>query len=430
MGEGAERHELNVRNNHGVILLSIRKLHAALTWTQAAHVAVADVVHVITTADDGLDGVDEFRCTLLHAMDVEQRHCAWLVVNHVVERKVNQEVVVGVAPLKERLATLDILAECGHRVPLRVVRSHIHARIETPAGPFGFFGRIAGTMEEYVVHSRHEHQVEVGLALAQRCAEMFGKPCEGLARRVGLAGEMGTRRRIFQHRQVGEVFLREAGVGAQAFDAKVAQAETFAFRNIHSCIEVNQVGWRTMCLIAREGSVCIGPAGPLLREVGEQHLAQGLAVVGEHTLAGVGAERVGGDEEVELLFQLIAPAFGKLTQKGGGPVGAINLVGVVEEGVGTGSVMTDEGGGDAGQIAAHGLFVEVVDHVALSAGSGTLHHLLRAARIEHDEPTACRRIRHRWHVHYHALAVTSHFRTQVHHRHLILEEHGTCQLRF
>ena len=115
--------------------------------------------------DDALNSLDELRSALIHGMDVEQSNAAWLFINHVVERQIDEEVVVGLSPLQERLAALDVLAESRHILPLRVVWCHIDRSIESPAWPFGILRRIARTMEEHMVHTGHEHQVDVGFAL-------------------------------------------------------------------------------------------------------------------------------------------------------------------------------------------------------------------------------------------------------------------------
>lgn len=166
------RHETYIGDDDGLI--------AAIGIGE--QVTVGDVIDIVATLNDGLNGFDKLGCPLLHGMDVEECHGAWLVVYHVVIGKVNKEIVVWASPLKEGLATFDVTAEGWHGVPLRIVRGHIHAGIKAPAWPWLILGGIAGAVEEYVVDARDEHEIEVRLALRKRGAEVLCEPGEGLAR--------------------------------------------------------------------------------------------------------------------------------------------------------------------------------------------------------------------------------------------------------
>ena len=134
-------------------------------------------------------------------------------------------------------------------------------------------------MEEHVVHASTEHQVKVGLQLRQACAEMFCQPRERLAAGVGLAADMGCRRGVLEHRVVAVVLTRLARVGAQTLDAELRQSEALNLGDVDSCIAVDEVGGRTVSLVARDGSVLMCPLRPLLGEVLQQQIAQRLAVV-------------------------------------------------------------------------------------------------------------------------------------------------------
>ena len=133
-----------------------------------------------------------------------------------------------------------------------------------------------------------------------------------------------------------------------------------------------------MCLVAGDGATLVGPFGPLLREVMEQHVAQGFTVVAYHH--GIAIQ-----ELWELILQLVSVIFLEFRQEVRCPVGAIHLVAVVEEGVRIWSLRCHEGAVDVLQIIGHGSRVEVVDNVSFSARSGTLHLLSGAALIEGDD---------------------------------------------
>ena len=90
---------------------------------------------------------------------------ARVLLPHVAHGQVYQEVVVGLSLLQEALATLHILHKIRCIAPDGVRRTHVDAGIELPARPWVILGRIAGAMEEHVVHAGTEHQVEVGLEL-------------------------------------------------------------------------------------------------------------------------------------------------------------------------------------------------------------------------------------------------------------------------
>ena len=131
--------------------------------------------------------MDELRCAALHRVDVEESEAVGLFIYHVVVREVDKQVVVGLAPLQERLASLYVLRECRHVAPLAVGRGHVDRCVEAPSWPLGFAWRIARAVEEHMVHSRDEQQVEVGLALRERGAEMLCEPCERFGRSELLA---------------------------------------------------------------------------------------------------------------------------------------------------------------------------------------------------------------------------------------------------
>ena len=95
-------------------------------------------------------------------MDVklhEQR--VGVVSPHILDRQDNEEVVVGLAPLQEALATLDIFHQERSVVPDTVRRTHIDGCIKLPSGPRYVLRTIRRAVEEHVVYATGEHQVEV-----------------------------------------------------------------------------------------------------------------------------------------------------------------------------------------------------------------------------------------------------------------------------
>ena len=127
---------------------------------------LGDVVAVEACLVDVKDRLDELGSQLAHGVDGElHEQLTRVFLPHVAHGEVDQEIVVGLSPLQETLATLHVLHEVRSVAPDAVGRAHVDRRIELPSRPFVILGRIAGTVEENVVYSGTEHQVEVGLQL-------------------------------------------------------------------------------------------------------------------------------------------------------------------------------------------------------------------------------------------------------------------------
>ena len=191
---------------------------------------------------------------------------------------------------------------------------------------------------------------------------------------------MGGRRGILQHRHVAEVAARHARVGAQSLDAQLGESEALYLRNVDRRIEVEQVGGRAVGLVAHQHAVAVGPADPLLCEVLVEQVAERLAIVGQHLVAVV----LQSQQFVQVFAEVVAAPFLKLVEERGCPVGAIHLIGVVEESVGVGDARRCKGFLEALQIVLHGLAVEVVYHPSLATRGGALHLLHGAAQLHAD----------------------------------------------
>ena len=153
---------------------------------------------------------------------------------------------------------------------------------------------------------------------------MLGQPCKRLAAYERLAGDVGCRCSIFQHRYIAVVLLCETWVTAQSFDAEFRESESLDLGNVNGSIDINQIGGRAMCLVAGFHTVAVSPCRPLLGEILEQHLAQGLTVVRECLTLTI-------EQEVESFFQLVTASLCELVEQGRGPVGTIYFIRVVEE---------------------------------------------------------------------------------------------------
>ena len=216
---------------------TLRDEHAVLD-ADLGQLAVADVVAVVAQTVNLQDAADELRSLLVHGVDIELHQQVLAIATvlagllgivvtrsalapHVPDGQIDEEVVVGLTHLQETLTALDIFHEVGRIAPDAVRWTHIHRGIELPSWPGVILGRVARAMEIDVVDTTGEHQVQVGLHLRPRCAEVFCQPGECLAAGEGLAHDVGCRRGIFQHRYVAEVLLRLAWVCAQSLDAEL-----------------------------------------------------------------------------------------------------------------------------------------------------------------------------------------------------------------
>ena len=122
-----------------------------------------------------------------------------------------------------------------------------------------------------------------------------------------------------------------------------------------------------MRLVARDGTVAVGPGRPLLREVLEQQFGECLAVVGERR-KGCGVQQLR-----QMVLQPIAAPLLKLLEQAGRPVAFGHFVAVVEEGVGVRGMRAVEGIADVTEVVGHGLSVEVVDDQPFATGCSALH---------------------------------------------------------
>ena len=83
---------------------------------------VADVINVVSAVYNLVYRLDEAWRAVLHVMYVEHQKSAALLVPHVVDWQINEEVVVGLAPLKERLASGYVVEEVRSVAPYCVCR--------------------------------------------------------------------------------------------------------------------------------------------------------------------------------------------------------------------------------------------------------------------------------------------------------------------
>ena len=140
-------------------------------------------------------------------------------------------------------------------------------------------------MEEHVVDTGGKHEIDIGFALRERGAEVLGQPGQRLGRDIGLARDMGTRGGIFEHGEIGIVFLGHR-VAAQPLNLKVGNTEALTLRNIDRSIEVDEITGRAMGLVAGDATLLVGPGGPLLGKILFEKLGDCFAIIGYETSPG------------------------------------------------------------------------------------------------------------------------------------------------
>ena len=97
---------------------------------------LGDVVAVETGTVNIENGLNEIRRQLAHGVNGElHEQLVLLSAPHVAHGQKHEEVVVGLSPLQERLATLNIFHKVRSVAPDGVRRTHIDRGIELPAGP-------------------------------------------------------------------------------------------------------------------------------------------------------------------------------------------------------------------------------------------------------------------------------------------------------
>ena len=187
---------------------------------------------------------------------------------NIVLREVEQQLIIRLTGREERLATGNIVSQRAHITPKGRRRAHIDRGIESPGRELRPLGRVGRTMKDEVIHPRGQHLVDLGLALRKGGAEMLRQPRQCLGRGGTFTRKVGSRRGKFQDSRCAVVGFADRIV-AQLWQVELRASERFTLGNIDRCVDINQVGRRSMRLVARDGSVSMCPRRPGLREVFE-----------------------------------------------------------------------------------------------------------------------------------------------------------------
>ena len=101
---------------------------------------LGDVVAVEAGTVDVENGFDELRCQLAHSVDRElHEQFIGVLLPHITDGQEDQEIVVGLSHLQERLTTFDIFHKVRCIAPDGVGGRHIDRGVELPARPLIVF---------------------------------------------------------------------------------------------------------------------------------------------------------------------------------------------------------------------------------------------------------------------------------------------------
>ena len=372
--EGGQVHLAALRDDQRLVAAAAQGDElAALCVDVLPYHPVRDVVPGVTAVVEGFGGLADGALRgriLVHV--IKERFPAALgqQVRGVEEE---QDVAVRMPGLQEALAARHVGVEGAKVLPEGVGGLEMHGGVEQPARPGGVVGGEAGAVVEDVVHPREEVGVHRGLDVAQGGDEVLVQPGGGLRGGQGLVGHV------------------RGGRGGLHPD----DAPAFGLRDVAHAIQVHDVGGGAVGLVAYALALRGGPLLPQHGVLLAQEFADGLAVVEHHAvlhflLAGK-SQKFG-----HVRLEVVAPAGPEFFEEGRGPVavpaGVVHLVGVVEIVAYLADVVALEGLVELLQVAGDGLAREVVDHVALAAGTSPLDQFAVPAQEQGAQgPVAFRR---------------------------------------
>ncbi len=219
-------------------------------------------------------------------------------------------------------------------------------------------------MIEDVIDAGDEEPVDVGADIRERRTEMLAEPRGGFRR---------------HERPPGNV--RRGGRPLEALNLGA-----LGFRDVARRVQIQQVGWCAVCLVAHLPPPLARPPRPLDGERLEQQIRDGLAVVGKHAGVDVGAfstrrlftTRV-HEKRWQVPAEVVSTPLLKLREERWCPVRLtcriVDFVRVVEERAQARQSMSGKGAIERREVAANRVAGEMVDDVALATGSGALDEL-------------------------------------------------------
>ena len=165
-----------------------------------------------------------------------------------VERVVEQHVVVGRARLQEGLHSRDVAVERAEVVPPGVLGAELDGGVELPAWPGLSHRRVGRAVIEDVVDAGDEEPVDVGADIRERRAEMLAEPRRRFRRDERPSGDVGRGCRPLEALNLGAL----------------------GFRDVGRRVQVQQIGWGAVRLVAHLPPAVVRPLRPFDGERLEQ----------------------------------------------------------------------------------------------------------------------------------------------------------------
>ena len=130
------RHHLAFWNDEGLVSCASCRLQHPVFIVCGEQQAVGDIITVETRTIDGENALDKLRGKTAHRVDTKlHQQLFGILLPHVADGQIDDEIVIRLSPLQETLATFHVLHEVGGIAPDTVGGRHIDAGVELPARP-------------------------------------------------------------------------------------------------------------------------------------------------------------------------------------------------------------------------------------------------------------------------------------------------------
>jgi len=163
-----------------------------------------------------------------------------------------------------------------------------------------------------MVYAGQEEEVDGLFDFFQGGFEMVFEPCGRLRRGQFFTGDVGHRGGCFD---LDDVFA-------------------FCFGDVGGGVQVEDVCWGAVGLVADDVAALLGPVVPALSIVFEDQVGEGFSVVGEDSGVDVGG--VAAQEGWQVMAEVVSAAFLEFVEEVGSEVGfsagVVDLIGIVKPG--------------------------------------------------------------------------------------------------
>ncbi len=167
------RHLPALRNDDCLPSRTIAPLHPPVLDGHRLKQAIRDIVEPVAA---GPQHPRRFAQRALQRRLVVHRHVSHAAAPGIVNRPVEEHVIIRQPIAEHRLAPGDVLVQHRRLAPERIPRVHLRRGVERPARPGRVVGRIDATVIEDVVRAREEQEIQFRLQLLERLAKVLRQP--------------------------------------------------------------------------------------------------------------------------------------------------------------------------------------------------------------------------------------------------------------